>query len=197
MVELVVVQALAGPFLLVLGSAASGAIKSFSATERSSRAVADELLAIGEIERTLRSGRRRTLLCVATKTDVSLLRAATIGSWFPMPANEPRTELEVTWLTGDRELALLIPSQQLQLRFVRDPVDKADGLDNDRDGLVDEGSLQLFRGSQPTQLLGNVEVCTFKRVAIGIEITLRCAQLAGRGTWRRTNLTHTVVLNNP
>jgi hypothetical protein len=197
LVEVTIVLALAVPLLLLLGGASKAAIGSLTTTERSAKITEIELRAISEIEHVLRCGRLQTLQSIAVRADVTAGRAAAVGDWFPMPASEPRTELEVWSLIDGTGPPLVIPSRRHRLVFARDPAELQNGSDDDGDGLIDEGVLQVLVDNDTTVVLTGLEACTFMRTGNVIEITLRSARPGHGRALRRSTIFHTVVLSNP
>lgn len=197
LVELMIVAVLSIPLTLVIVSASQAAVKSFTASERVTRTTGAVLLSLGKIERVLQCGRRATLRTAATDADVESGRAPSVGSWFSMPADEPRTDLEVESLMGDAGLALNPPSRRYRLVFQRDADELPNGTDDDGDGLIDEGQLLLSHDGNPPVRVGTLEACTFEREGQTIRVSFRYARLGHGRRLVRTTVHHVLGVHNP
>ena len=197
LIEVVIVMAMVVPILLVIGSASRAAIGSFNASDRSAAKTQIVLRALAQAERALRFGSRETLRTPATADDVRLRRGTTVGQWISMPSREPRTSIQLTSLAGGDAPELAFPRVQHGLAFVPDKGEVLDGLDNDRDGMVDEGSLRFTRGADTYVLIDRVEQCTFELEGSCVHIVLRCVLPSSARALQRTTLRHTVFMINP
>jgi hypothetical protein len=85
----------------------------------------------------------------------------------------------------------------LQLEFAYDSTEIKNGIDDDGDGLVDEGRLFLTRpGGGRTVLLEGVESCTFKLDGRLLRAKMQVARKAPDGRLRRGVAEHVVFLRN-
>jgi hypothetical protein len=199
LVEVAVVAALLVPLLLIVGTATKGVSGAIAANDRAAETNALEVRVLGELARVLHFGRIGTLCTQATTADVKAGRAAAVGDWFAMPLHEARSTMQFLSLTGTQQLPLVLPQQLCTLQFVRSSKEKANGIDDDRNGLVDDGELRCTTGNVSTRLLGGVELCSFVLDVGVVRVTLRYGKPCpvGEGTAvRRTTLNHTVSLRN-
>ncbi|HEX6811576.1 MAG TPA: hypothetical protein VF384_08140 [Planctomycetota bacterium] len=197
LVEVTVVLAIMLPILLVITSATKAVMGSFKATESSSGEMETAQRCVADLDTVFRAGRRRTVEVKATQADVTALRATAIGEWCSMVTADPRTCLRLESTTGEDGPELIVPVRMNELAFVRDAAELADGLDNDGDGLFDEGSLKWTRGGFTSDIARDLEICTFQLDRDSVRVTLQFAVAGHGGTLRRTKLQHTVRLNNP
>jgi Tfp pilus assembly protein PilE len=199
LVELAIVAAVLVPLLLIVGTATKGVSGAIAANDRAAEVNSLEERALGEIARVLHFGRIGTLCTQATKADVKAGLAAAVGDWFAMPARVPRSTMQLWSLTGEQQLPLQPPAELCTMEFVRSSKEKANGIDDDRNGLVDDGELRCTTGNLSTRLLGGVDLCTFVLDTGVVRVTLRygkpCPMGQGTGV-RRTTLIHTVSLRN-
>jgi hypothetical protein len=197
--EVAITAAVLVPLLLIIGTASKGVSGAIAANDRAAEINAIEERALGEIARVLHFGRIGTLMTQATSADVKAGRAAAVGDWFEMPFREPRSTIELWSLVGDQGPALLPPGRLCTLEFVRSKKEKANGLDDDRNGLVDDGEVRCTLGNTSTRLLGGVELCAFTLDTGVLRVTLRYGKACPTGEGlkvRRTTLNHTVFLHN-
>ena len=113
-----------------------------------------------------------------------------------MPQLAARSDMELYSMTGERDLALSVPSRRCQLQFVLEAGEAKDGDDDDGDGMIDEGELQLVRDGIATKLLGDVETCEFELEGRVLRVTLQYARPGHGDDVRRTTLQQTVLVNN-
>jgi hypothetical protein len=83
------------------------------------------------------------------------------------------------------------------LAFVMDSRETAYGMDDDRDGLVDEGEIQLVEPSGARATLATaVELFSIVKSGRTLEITVRIAGRDQEGALHRSTLTESVTLWN-
>ena len=62
------------------------------------------------------------------------------------------------------------------LELVRDPSEPLNALDDDGDGMIDEGRLIMKIGKMTVVLADNVEICTFTLEGSVVRFAIRCCR---------------------
>jgi hypothetical protein len=199
LVEVTVAAALLVPLLLVLAAASRAVTGSLAANEHAAETSEVLVQTVGRVERILRAGRNATLRVEATPADVAAGRASTVGSWFPMPPLTARPGIDLWSTTGELGPELVVPSRQYRLTLVLDGSETRNGAgaDDDADGLIDEGRLQLASGADVQVLIDGVEQCTFERDGDVLRFAMTCGRKGPDRRLRRTAVQHTIEVRNP
>jgi hypothetical protein len=82
------------------------------------------------------------------------------------------------------------------IRFQRDANELANGLDDDRDGLVDEGGLYLDDAGASVRLTDAVEVFRVSRTGRVLVVTIQCSGRNSEGGMHRSRFDQTIILRN-
>lgn len=105
---------------------------------------------------------------------------------FRFQAADGVLSLNATALTPEREFELAL-----------EPTETANGADDDGDGLVDEGVLQLRIGTTRLELISTgVERCEFSLSGRTLTMTLQCARRDHEGHVYRATATHMIYMRN-
>lgn len=204
-VELVLTAVMMVPILMAFLSISQSVSSSLDTNQRAGEA--DELLqrTAAGIERLLRPARLASLEVRADASDVAAAIAAgqpepTIGEWIPAPELSPRPGLRFAALAGVPTAPAGVATTTRALEFTLDPGELDNDLDDDGDGLVDEGTLYRNDGSDggdDLELLRGVEVCTFEVDGNLLRLTLqwgRADPTSDRVV--RSQCGHNIVIHN-
>lgn len=201
-VELVLTAVMMVPILMAFLSISQSVSGSLETNERSGEA--DELLqrTAAGVERLLRPALRASLEVRADASDVAAAIAAgtpvpTIGDWIPAPELSPRPGLRFTALHGVPTAPTSIATTTRALEFVLEPDELDNDLDDDGDGLVDEGTLWRNDGDADLELLRGVEICTFEIDDNLLRLTLQWGR-SDPASERvvRSRCVHNIVIHN-
>lgn len=200
-VELVLTAVMMVPIMLAVLSISSSVSKSVQTSERAGD-VDDQLQrTVAAVERLLRPSLRTSIEVRADASDVAAAIAAgapvpTIGDWVAAPDLSPRPCLRFTVLTGVPS-APSATATTLSLEFVNDANDPDNDLDDDGDGLIDEGTLFRSDGTNTVEVLRGVEQCSFAIENQLLRVTLHWARTDGAtDTVQRAQCVHNIVIHN-
>jgi hypothetical protein len=118
--------------------------------------------------------------------------AHAVGEWIEPADGAARTGIRFQGATGQVSMNAAALTPPRTLRFVRDSGELANGLDDDQDGLIDEGAVWLTYDSSTIQLNSNIERCLFSLTSRTLTITL--ASAVRRRDGRVQRFTHNEVL---
>jgi len=207
LLELLVVCAIAVPILgsvfatnmLVRGEVESG---------DTSASVAESCRTAGQrVSLYARSGLLSTCAVRATQDDVNAATAAqalnpsvvvpSIGDWIAPPVGAERTTFRFQAADGvlSMNAAALTPAREFQ--FVIDDNETANGIDDDGDGMIDEGKLELRINTSQLELIATgVELCRFSLTGRVLSVRLQCARRDHQGHVYRAVVTHSIYMRN-
>lgn len=168
---------------------------------------ADTCRRVGQrIAQLVRAGALSTCRTRATKDDVDAATAANAldpsvvipakGEWIAPPDERERTTFRFQAAKGDLAMnpAALTPPRQFE--FVLESGETDNDLDDDGDGLVDEGNLTLREGSTVLQVATGIERCAFRLVGSVLTFELRSARRDDAGRVHRSTTRQEVCLRN-
>lgn len=154
-----------------------------------------------------RAGLLSTCQIKATAADISAAQAAaltnpstyipTLGEWISPPETGSRTTFRFQSADGILSMNATALTPMREFEFFMDAGESDNGVDDDGDGMVDEGRLQLRIGNSPVQLvLAGVERCDFSLAGRLLTITLTCARRDGDGHLYRATTTQSIYMRN-
>ena len=106
----------------------------------------------------------------ANQTDVGAAKPVAIGTWVEPKEHDPRPGVRFLISAG-----LGAASKSRELEFVMDDSESSNGIDDDGDGLIDEGVLLLRQGGTESVLMTNVEVFSVAIEGRSLRVTVGCA----------------------
>ena len=137
-----------------------------------------------------------TLQMPAIQADVNAALAASVGEWIEAPGDaEWRSGIQFLAATGTASMNAMLSTSLRAVRFTREPTEVANGVDDDGDGLVDEGTVSLLHDGATIHVLRGVEVCNFQLGDRLLAVRMRCGISKG-GRIHRADLTQRLFLRN-
>ncbi|MFQ5507131.1 MAG: hypothetical protein ACE5F1_20360, partial [Planctomycetota bacterium] len=118
------------------------------------------------------------------------------GDWIPMGELNSRSNLQFRTAAGELSMNAAALTGSRDLEFIRDSNEKDNNIDDDGDGLIDEGKLYLNYDTARVVLTDGVEMCTFVIAERVLKLTLLCARRDKSGRVHRVSIEHRVFLRN-
>ena len=202
LVEMAVAITLMLPLMFFAVSSTRTVTGSISTSEHS----ADVTEAIRTAEQRLTKMARPAMLSTckfrATSADVAwyianALPPPTVGDWISPRDGERRPTFQFQSALGGYSFLASAVSNPHSLEFVLDSNEVDNGIDDDNDGLVDEGRLVHEVDGRPRTLLNGVENCEFWLNGSVLAVSLTCARRDSQGIiYRQTHEYRTTMRNN-
>ena len=137
-----------------------------------------------------------TLQMPATAADVTALLATSVGEWIDAPGDaEWRNGIQFLAATGQLAMNAVLSTSTRALQFTMEATETDNDIDDDGDGLVDEGIVTLLHDGVTVRVLHGVETCSFQLTDRLLAIRMRCG-LQKNGRTHRADLTQRVFLRN-
>ncbi len=154
-----------------------------------------------------RAGLLSTCQIRATQDDVDTAAAAhatdpsvvlcDVGDWIAPYENTQRSTFSFQAADGVLSLNATALTPVREFEFVLEDGELDNGLDDDGDGLIDEGSLQLRVGTTNLELIAEgVEQCTFSLDGRVVSVHLQCAKRDHQGHVYRATSDFTIYMRN-
>ena len=120
----------------------------------------------------------------------------TLGEWISPAGLDPRPNVQFVCAAGELAVNASKVTAPRSLEFRMDPKEADNDLDDDGDGIVDEGRLHYVYGGLSIVLLENVESCTFALDKGMLLLDLTVARRDRSGRIHRVNIQQKVYLRN-
>lgn len=194
-VELMIVIAVLVPLLVSLGGMSSVVTSTVNANDRSSEVSERARRTMQRIGQLLRPGKLSSFQTTATPADVAALRATAVGEWISPTDLQPAEGVRFRAAEGLLSINAALSTPERRITFVLESGESDNDVDDDGDGLVDEGDVVLAYGPAPVRL-GVFERCHFTFDGRYVRVTLVCARSSPERVYRATMSQSFYVRNN-
>lgn len=133
------------------------------------------------------------VLSVASDVPV---QASAVGEWIEPNDGEARAAIQFRAASGVESMNATALTLPRVLRLEPEATDPTDGVDNDGDGMIDEGYLVLDYDGVAVRLASNIERCVFTLTGRQVEIELHSAARRRNQAVQRFTAHETLYLRN-
>ncbi|MCB9883374.1 MAG: hypothetical protein H6832_13280 [Planctomycetes bacterium] len=145
----------------------------------------------------LRAGHRASFSTKAIADDVTAMRASAIGEWIPAVELTPRKNLRFTSAEGKISMNAAFATDTREYDFFLDAGESDNGMDDDGDGMIDEGTLILRRAGGPAMTIARgVEAFAYEVDGRAIRLLIRIARRDEKGRIYRVSATPMIFVRN-
>ncbi|HLU38414.1 MAG TPA: hypothetical protein VK081_03460 [Planctomycetota bacterium] len=178
LVEVVVAASILLVVLVAVGSTAETASRTMRTNDERAATTERMLRFLQRVAPMTRAGVLSTYRVEATVADLSADRASAPGEWIEPIDGEPRAAIRFQAADGNLALRAGSLTAPIVLRYVRDPAEAtgAPGIDDDGNGLIDDGRIVLVHQGVETTVATGVEECSFTLEGASLVVTLRAAR---------------------
>lgn len=195
-VELLMVLAIMLPVLAVVASSTDVATKTLRANEINADVIESLQRTTQRIVQFIRPAVLSTYRVEATAADVTAGRATNVGEWIDPLDLEPRTVVRFRAAEGILSMNAAALSRMRTLRFRLDDNEIDNDLDDDDDGLIDEGGVYLTYEGAVVQLASEIEECVFILDGRLLRMRIRAGERRQDGSIYRATTTQSLILRN-
>jgi hypothetical protein len=189
MVELVIVAAVLIPVLLTVLLTGSVTSRTISINERRSAVNGRVWMTMNQVVRPLRGASLSRVLCFDPTIDE--------GTWVAPQEGIEYSAIRFQSLADPKTSTLLTLAPLVTVAWQPEAGEVVDSIDQDGDGLVDEGHLILRRAGQGRVVLtNNVERFVVKRLGQSLEVRLQLGVPHGRIVERASGTQRVILRNN-
>lgn len=151
-----------------------------------------------------RQGDLRERVQLATSRVAAYLRPASLatvrvnvsGSWVVPAESTSYTSIQFQALAGYPYGAAPVLGPVRSLRFRMDSTELPNAVDDDRDGVADEGGIYLEDSGSSVELCENIEQFRVMKTGRTLVFTIQCAGRNSEGGIHRSRFDQTVILRN-
>lgn len=195
LVELVLVATLLTMAMAIVGMCMNTATQSLNADDLVGRAMESLQRSAVRISQVARPCSLTTYRVAAVASDVPALASA-VGEWIEPVDGDPRASIMFQSASGvlSMNASALTGPRIFTLELDAGEVDN--DIDDDGDGMIDEGRVVLDYEGIKVALASNIEGCTFTLTGRLLAIELRSAARARGGLLQRFTIRETIYLRN-
>lgn len=196
LIEIIIVSVMMVPVIMAIMGTSRLVRSSIDTNER--RASVQQVLreTIERVGTLVRSAVLSTARVRATQADVDAAKAANVGDWIAPVDLDPRPNVRFQSAAGTLSLNASVLTPPREIEFRMDSAEVANGIDDDGNGLVDDGALYLLYNTKPVLLLDGVEACTFTFEDGMLRVSLDCGRVDAAGRVHRSSIEHSFHLRN-
>lgn len=196
MVELSIVMMILIPVLAGIATTTETVNSTMVANTRSADAMSHCRAMTQRIGSLIRPAQMSTIQVQAVAADVTALRAASVGEWIAPTDLVWRPGIEFLAASGLLSMNAALSTSLRRVSFAIDANEIDNGLDDDGDGLVDEGVITLLQNGTTLAILRDVEECRFSLDGRILSMRLRVARDDKNGRVYRSFLEQRFYLRN-
>lgn len=176
LVEVMVVLLLIGPIFGLIISSSTVATRTLNTNETVASTAEGLHRTMQRLAQFVRPCVLSTYSVEATSADVTNGRATSVGEWISPVDGEARSVVRFRSATGDLSMNASSLTLPRTIRFILDPSEVANTIDDDGDGFVDEGRVVLDYDGVAADMVIHAEECTF--TLVGRELTIRVSAVS-------------------
>ncbi|MGE3175088.1 MAG: hypothetical protein AB7O97_20845 [Planctomycetota bacterium] len=193
--ELTIVSALLVVLMAIVGTSTQSSTRSLRADEVVAHSMETLQRSAVRMSQILRPCSIITYRVVAVAADVPLVASA-IGDWIEPVEGEARAAVRFQCADGQLSLNAAQLTQPRAFRLQLDPEELDNDLDDDGDGMIDEGAVMLEYDGIELAIATNIESLSFTLTGRVLDIRVSSAARDASGNLQRFSVTETLYLRN-
>lgn len=195
LLELMLVVVIMVPLFGALAGISASVTSSVDANDKRASAVERARRSVQRLSQLLRPARLSSIQVQANADDVAAARASAVGQWISPVDLSPRSSVRFFAAEGLLSMNAALSTPRRQLTFELESGETANGIDDDGDGLVDEGRL-LYVSDTVSADLGRFEMVTFTTEGSLLRISLRVGISGANRRIYRASVEHAFHIRN-
>jgi len=195
-IEMMIVMVVLAVMLAAVGNTANVVNTTVNSNDRSAEATSLARRTVRRIGAFIRPGKLSTVTVTAIDDDVKAGRATAVGEWISPTDNVWRPGLQFVAATGLLSMNAALSTSPRELTFQMEAGESDNGIDDDGDGIIDEGTVRLLHNGVTVTVVRDVELCEFALDQRVITVRLRCAKRQSGGLVHRATFEQSFYLRN-
>ena len=196
MVEIVIVVVLMTTMLAAVWNVSMTVNSTVSSNSRSAEASSSVRQSLRRIGAFTRPAKMTSISVQAIAEDVTAGLATAIGEWISPTDLVWRPGIQFQSASGLLSMNAALSTSPRRLTFELEAGEKDNDIDDDGDGLIDEGSIRLMHDFATVAVLRNVEDCQFLLDGRTLRVRIESGRTDNRGRVYRTMLEQGFYLRN-
>lgn len=195
LVELAMVSTLLAVVTAIIASCLSAAASALRADDRVAMSMESLQRSAMHLAQIMRPCAITTLRVMSTEADVPA-NAAAAGEWIEPNEGETRNAIQFRAATGDLSVNAVSLTEIRGLRLVLDSGEIDNDIDDDGDGMIDEGRIALDYDGISVSMAADVERVSFTLTGRLLTMVLQSAARDGNGRLQRFTSREVLYLRN-
>ncbi|MHC4898659.1 MAG: prepilin-type N-terminal cleavage/methylation domain-containing protein, partial [Planctomycetota bacterium] len=196
MIEMSIVMTILVPILVGIAVTTSSVNNTMEADSRRADVMTYCRRMSQRIAKLVRPAQMTTITVQAVQEDVTMLRAAAVGDWIAPTDLVWRPGIEFRSASGLLSMNAALLTSPRRIVFALEPSETDNDIDDDGDGLVDEGTITLLQNDITLAILKDVEECSFALDGRILKMRLRVARRSSERRIYRNFLEQRFYLRN-
>lgn len=196
LVEVLIVALIFVPILLAVSSTTGMVSGTVNTNDRSAEVLETLRKSMQRLGQLVRPGSITTIRMQAIQQDVTDGKAASVGDWIEPKDLEFRPGIRFQSADGVLSMNAAALTPPREITFTMETGELDNDLDDDGDGMIDEGTVYLLYGATRVNLVEGVEDCQFAMDGRLLRITMQTARADAKKRVHRATIQETFYLRN-
>ncbi len=181
LLELSIVMTVVIPLMVGIAFTTTSVNESMEANSRAADVTTYCRRMAQRIAKLVRPAQMTTITVQAVQEDVTMLRASKVGEWIPPTDLVWRPGIRFLSASGLLSMNASLATTPRRITFALEPTELDNDIDDDGDGLIDEGSITLLQNDVTLAILKEVEACSFALDGRLMSMRLQVARRSSNG----------------
>ena len=196
LIEVLIVTLIFVPILMAIHTTTAMVSSTVSANDLSAEVLETLRRSMHRVSQLVRPGSLTTVQVQAIQADVDASRAANVGDWIDPVDLEARPGIRFQSAEGVLSMNAAALTPPREITFVMDSDELDNDLDDDGDGMVDEGAIHMLYDTSRFTLSDSIETCSFAMDGRVLRILMQSARRDPKGHVYRATIAQTFYLRN-
>ena len=194
--EVMIVTIIFLPILVAISMTTGMVSGTINANDQSAEVLESLRRSAQRVAQLLRPASLTTIRCSAIQADVDAGTAASVGDWIEPTDLQARPGIRFQSSDGVMSMNALALTPPREITFVMQVGEVDNDLDDDGDGMVDEGAIHLLYDTTTVTLVDDIEFCSFAMDGRLLRMQMQSVRVDAEGRVYRATLQQTFYLRN-
>ncbi len=196
LIEVLIVTLIFIPIMVAISTTTGMVSSTINANDQSAEVLETLRRSMQRVAQLVRPGSLTTMRVQATQADVDALKAANVGDWIDPTDLDVCPGIRFQSASGVLSMNAAALTPPREITFVMDSDEVDNDLDDDGDGMVDEGRVHLLYDTARFTLADSIESCSFIMDGRLLRIRMQSARRDAKGRVYRATVGQVFFLRN-
>ena len=196
LIEVLIVTLIFVPILIAISTTTGMVSGTVNANDQAAEVLETLRRSMQRVAQLVRPGVLTTMRVQATQADVDALKAANVGDWIDPTDLEVCPGIRFQSAAGVLSMNAAALTPPREITFVMDSDEVDNDLDDDGDGMVDEGRVHLLYDTSRFTLADSIESCSFIMDGRLLRIRMQSSRRDAKGRVYRATVGQVFFLRN-
>ncbi len=194
--EVMIVTLIFLPVMVAITATTGMVSGTINANDQSAEVLESLRRSMQRVAQFVRPASMTTIRCQAIQADVDAGKAASVGDWIEPTDLEARPGIRFQSADGVMSMNASALTPPREITFVMDTGEVDNDLDDDGDGMVDEGKVHLLYDTTTVTLVNQIEFCSFAMDGRLMRMQMQSVRLDSEGRAYRATVEQVFYLRN-